>query len=76
MWLDVLRLVLQLTTTYVGWMRERDLLDAGAAQLLAEHQKATDEILKQTEAARRVVRDRARDFPDSVRDEDDGHRRD
>lgn len=75
-WASVLQLVLRLTIDFVSWQRDRALLDAGVASAITSNLKASDELISHADAARARVRDRARSAPDSVRDEDDGHRRD
>lgn len=65
MWLSLLRLLLQLASTVATHLRERRLLEAGAAQAVLKGVRDADEAI----ARARAARDAVRDDPDSVRDD-------
>jgi hypothetical protein len=73
-WLAILKAVLVAAGALLGWMKQRQLLDAGRAEAIAAQLKAAlDEIACANEARDRVRRDLERN-PSGVRD-DDGFKR-
>ena len=73
-WLSILNAGLIAVNTLLSWMKERQLIDAGRAEVLTGHlQAALDEIGKANAARDAVRRDVERD-PSGVRD-DDGFKR-
>jgi hypothetical protein len=73
-WLAILKAMLTVAGTLLGWMKERQLLEAGRAEAAATNlRRALDEIASANEARTRMRRDIGRD-PSSLRG-DDGFKR-
>lgn len=65
MWLTLLKLLLSIASAVATHVRERRLLEAGAAQAVLKGVRDADEAIRRARAARDAVRD----DPDSVRDD-------
>ncbi len=75
-WLAILRAVLTVAGALVSWLRERELLHAGRAEIIAANLTAAiDEIAKANVARDRVCGDYLRN-PASLRDDDEFRRPD
>ena len=61
-WLGLLKLLLSLASSLAGYMRERQLLDAGAAEAVAA---GTTEALRRIEVAN-MARAAVRDTPEDI----------
>jgi hypothetical protein len=73
-WLALLNAVLAVADAFLSWLKNRQLIDAGRAEIIALNLKgALDEIAKANIARDAARRDINRD-PASLRD-DDGFRR-
>jgi hypothetical protein len=73
-WLGILRAAMMAASAFAGWLRDRQLIEAGKAEAVATHLKcALDEIAKANEARDSVRRAVERE-PLGLRD-DDGFKR-
>ncbi len=75
-WLSLLKAILTATGALAGWMQQRRLLDAGAAESIAVNlRRALDDVTLAENARARLRRDIARD-PSSLRRDDGFQRKD
>lgn len=74
-WLTLLRLALTLTARIASIVREKRLMDAGAAHAMRDILMTQDRQVRAAQDARRKVRAVLNRHPETVRD-DDGYRRD
>ena len=70
-WIGLLKLLLSLASSLAGYMRDRQLLEAGAAEAVAA---GTTEALRRIEAANRA-RAAVRDTPENIADDPDNRDR-
>ena len=70
-WLGLLKLLLSLASSLAGYLRERQLLDAGAAEAVAA---GTTEALRRIEVAN-MARAAVRDTPEDIADDPDNRDR-
>ena len=73
-WLAILNGVLTAANALLSWMRERQLVEAGRAEVLAGHLQAALNDIGKARAARDAVRRDVERDPSKLRD-DDGFKR-
>ena len=73
-WLAILKAVLVASGALLGWLKQRELLDAGEAQAISAHLTAALGEIEKANAARNTVRASVERDPASLRD-DDGFKR-
>ena len=69
-WLALLKAVLVAAGAFLGWLKNRELLDAGRTEAIATHLAAALGEIEKADAARDAVRGSLERDPSSLRDDD------
>ena len=73
-WLGIVKAALIALSAFASWLRNRALIDAGAAEAVAAHLAGALDEIGRAQAARDSVRDVLLRHPDRVRDDDEFRR--
>jgi hypothetical protein len=71
LWLNLLKLALTFAAALVGYLKQRQLLEAGRADAIAEALRNADGEIKGAQEARQSVRDSIRRDPGKLREPDE-----